>query len=261
MNKNFNFKKKFGQNFLIDKDKTQRIVDLINADSDDLIIEIGPGAGALTKRLVKKNAKLICYEIDEDTKEYLLPLENEKTKIVYKDFLTASVQEDIKDIEYKNLYIVGNLPYYITTPIIEKIIKEEVNVKKMVFMVQKEVGERFASKPNTREYGSITVFLNYYFNIKQEFIVGRKCFNPAPNVDSVVISLNQKVERKQVDMKKFDRLVRDSFQFKRKNLRNNLRNYDLDKVNEILSDYKLDITHRAEELDYTIFVDLCNRLF
>jgi len=261
MNRNFNFKKKFGQNFLIDKDKTQRIVDLINANEDDLIIEIGPGAGALTKRLVKKNAKLICYEIDEDTKEYLLPLENDKTKIVYKDFLTANVKEDIKDIEYKNLYIVGNLPYYITTPIIEKIIKEEVNVKKMVFMVQKEVGERFASKPNTREYGSITVFLNYYFNIKQEFIVGRKCFNPSPNVDSVVISLNQKAERKQVDMKKFDKLVRDSFQFKRKNLRNNLKNYDLDKVNEILSDYKLDITHRAEELDYTIFVDLCNRLF
>lgn len=261
MNRNFNFKKKFGQNFLIDKDKTQRIVDLINANEDDLIIEIGPGAGALTKRLVKKNAKLICYEIDEDTKEYLLPLENDKTKIVYKDFLTANVKEDIKDIEYKNLYIVGNLPYYITTPIIEKIIKEEVTVKKMVFMVQKEVGERFASKPNTREYGSITVFLNYYFNIKQEFIVGRKCFNPSPNVDSVVISLNQKAERKQVDMKKFDKLVRDSFQFKRKNLRNNLKNYDLDKVNEILSDYKLDITHRAEELDYTIFVDLCNRLF
>jgi 16S rRNA (adenine1518-N6/adenine1519-N6)-dimethyltransferase len=261
MNKNFNFKKKFGQNFLIDKDKTQRIVDLINANEDDLIIEIGPGAGALTKRLVKKNAKLICYEIDEDTKEYLLPLENDKTKIVYKDFLTANVKEVIKDIEYKNLYIVGNLPYYITTPIIEKIIKEEVNVKKMVFMVQKEVGERFASKPNTREYGSITVFLNYYFNIKQEFIVGRKCFNPSPNVDSVVISLNQKAERKQVDMKKFDKLVRDSFQFKRKNLRNNLKKYDLDKVNEILSDYKLDITHRAEELDYTIFVDLCNRLF
>jgi len=261
MNRNFNFKKKFGQNFLIDKDKTQRIVDLINANEDDLIIEIGPGAGALTKRLVKKKAKLICYEIDEDTKEYLLPLENDKTKIVYKDFLTANVKEDIKDIEYKNLYIVGNLPYYITTPIIEKIIKEEVNVKKMVFMVQKEVGERFASKPNTREYGSITVFLNYYFNIKQEFIVGRKCFNPSPNVDSVVISLNQKAERKQVDMKKFDRLVRDSFQFKRKNLRNNLKNYDLEKINEILSDYKLDITHRAEELDYTIFVDLCNRLF
>lgn len=261
MNRNFNFKKKFGQNFLIDKDKTQRIVDLINANEDDLIIEIGPGAGALTKRLVKKNANLICYEIDEDTKEYLLPLENDKTKIVYKDFLTANVKEDIKDIEYKNLYIVGNLPYYITTPIIEKIIKEEVNVKKMVFMVQKEVGERFASKPNTREYGSITVFLNYYFNIKQEFIVGRKCFNPSPNVDSVVISLNQKTERKKVDMKKFDKLVRDSFQFKRKNLRNNLKNYDLDKVNEILSDYKLDITHRAEELDYTIFVDLCNRLF
>ena len=261
MNKNFNFKKKFGQNFLIDKDKTQRIVDLINANEEDLIIEIGPGAGALTKRLIKKNAKLICYEIDTDTKEYLLPLENEKTKIVYKDFLSANVQEDIKDIEYNNLYIVGNLPYYITTPIIEKIIKEEVDVKKMVFMVQKEVGERFASKPNTREYGSITVFLNYYFNIKQEFIVGRKCFNPAPNVDSMVISLNQKPERVKVDMKKFDKLVRDSFQFKRKNLRNNLKNYDLNKVNEILSKYNLDITHRAEELDYKVFIDLSNNLF
>ena len=261
MNKNFNFKKKFGQNFLIDKDKTQRIVDLINANEEDLIIEIGPGAGALTKRLVKKNAKLICYEIDEDTKEYLLPLENEKTKIIYKDFLTANIQEDIKDIEYTNLYIVGNLPYYITTPIIEKIIKEEVNVKKMVFMVQKEVGERFASKPNSREYGSITVFLNYYFNIKQEFIVGRRCFNPAPNVDSMVISLNQKPDRLPVDMKKFDRIVRDSFQFKRKNLRNNLKNYDLDKVNEILSKYKYDITHRAEEFDYKVFVDLSNNLF
>ena len=261
MNKNFNFKKKFGQNFLIDKDKTQRIVDLINANEEDLIIEIGPGAGALTKRLIKKNAKLICYEIDTDTKEYLLPLENEKTKIVYKDFLSANVQEEIKDIEYNNLYIVGNLPYYITTPIIEKIIKEEVDVKKMVFMVQKEVGERFASKPNTREYGSITVFLNYYFNIKQEFIVGRKCFNPAPNVDSMVISLNQKPERVKVDMKKFDKLVRDSFQFKRKNLRNNLKNYDLNKVNEILSKYNLDITHRAEELDYKVFIDLSNNLF
>ena len=261
MNKNFNFKKKFGQNFLIDKDKTQRIVDLINANEEDLIIEIGPGAGALTKRLIKKNAKLICYEIDTDTKEYLLPLENEKTKIVYKDFLSANVHEDIKDIEYNNLYIVGNLPYYITTPIIEKIIKEEVDVKKMVFMVQKEVGERFASKPNTREYGSITVFLNYYFNIKQEFIVGRKCFNPAPNVDSMVISLNQKPERVKVDMKKFDKLVRDSFQFKRKNLRNNLKNYDLNKVNEILSKYSLDITHRAEELDYKVFIDLSNNLF
>ncbi len=128
MNKNFNFKKKFGQNFLIDKDKTQRIVDLINANEDDLIIEIGPGAGALTKRLVKKNAKLICYEIDEDTKEYLLPLENEKTKIVYKDFLSTNVQEDIKDIEYNNLYSVVNLHYYITTSIIEKIIKEEKGV-------------------------------------------------------------------------------------------------------------------------------------
>ena len=257
----FNFKKKFGQNFLIDKNKTQMIVDLINAKENDLIIEIGPGAGALTKRLIKKNANLICYEIDEDTKEYLLHLENDKTKIIYKDFLKTDLVEDIKDINYENLYIIGNLPYYITTPIIEHIIKSEIPVKKSVFMVQKEVGDRFSSKPGSREYGSITVFLDYYFNIKKEFIVGRKCFNPAPNVDSVIISLITKEERIPVDMKKFDRLVRDSFQFKRKNLRNNLKNYDLDKVNEILSKYGFTTNNRAEELSYDIFVDLCNKLF
>ena len=128
-------------------------------------------------------------------------------------------------------------------------------------MVQKEVGDRFSSKPGSREYGSITVFLDYYFNIKKEFIVGRKCFNPSPNVDSVIISLITKEERIPVDMKKFDRLVRDSFQFKRKNLRNNLKNYDLDKVNEILSKYGFTTNNRAEELSYDIFVDLCNKLF
>lgn len=258
---NFNFKKKFGQNFLIDKDKTQRIVDLVNASENDLIIEIGPGAGALTKRLVKKNANLICYEIDEDTKEYLLPLENDKTKIIYKDFLTTDIKEDTKDIKYDNLYIVGNLPYYITTPIIEHIIKTELNVKKLVFMVQKEVGDRFSSKPGSREYGSITVFLNYYFNINKEFIVGRNCFNPAPNVDSIVISLNTKENRIPVDMAKFDRLVRDSFQFKRKNIRNNLRQYDLEKIDAILSEHGYSINNRSEELSYDIFVDLCNKLF
>ena len=257
----FNFKKKFGQNFLIDKNKTQMIVDLINAKENDLIIEIGPGAGALTKRLVKKNANLICYEIDEDTKEYLLPLENEKTKIIYKDFLKTNLEEDIKDINYENLYIIGNLPYYITTPSIEHIIKSEIPVKKSVFMVQKEVGDRFSSKPGSREYGSITVFLDYYFDIKKEFIVGRKCFNPAPNVDSVIISLNTKENRIPVDMTKFDRLVRDSFQFKRKNIRNNLRNYDLEKIDSILSEYGYSINNRAEELSYEIFVDLSNRLF
>ena len=107
MNK-FNFKKKFGQNFLIDKNKTQMIVDLINAKENDLIIEIGPGAGALTKRLIKKNANLICYEIDEDTKEYLLPLENDKTKIIYKDFLKTDLVEDIKDINYDKNKILIN---------------------------------------------------------------------------------------------------------------------------------------------------------
>ena len=128
-------------------------------------------------------------------------------------------------------------------------------------MVQKEVGERFSSKPGSREYGSITVFLNYYFNIKQEFIVGKKCFNPIPNVDSMVISLSTKEDRTKVNMSNFDKLVRASFQFKRKNLRNNLKSFDLEKIDSILKEYGYSINNRAEELSYEIFVDLSDKLF
>ena len=134
----FNFKKKFGQNFLTDKTVIDIIVSLIPATENDLIIEVGPGAGALTKKLKKYNANLIAYEIDHDTEEYLLPLEDDKTKIIYDDFLKRDIKQDIKDIKYDTLYIIGNLPYYITTPIITNIINSGLDVKKIVIMIQKK---------------------------------------------------------------------------------------------------------------------------
>ena len=257
----FNFKKRFGQNFLTDNNVIDIIVGLIPAKENDLIIEVGPGAGALTKKLKKYNANLIAYEIDQDTKDYLLPLEDDKTKIIYDDFLNRDIKNDIKDIKYDTLYIIGNLPYYITTPIITNIINSCLDVKKIVIMIQKEVADRFSARPNSKEYGSITVFLNYFFNIRKELIVSKKKFNPMPNVDSAVISLNRRDNLEPTDFEKFNKLVRDSFQFKRKNLRNNLRSYDLDKLENILQSIGFTLNDRAETLTYEDFVFITNEYF
>lgn len=256
---NFNFKKKFGQNFLQDNNIIQNIVNSINPTENDLVIEIGPGGGALTKLLKKSNAFVLAYEIDKDVQVYLDKLVDDKLQVIYDDFLNRDILQDIKNIEYENIYIIGNLPYYITTPIILKIIESNLKIKEAVFMVQKEVAERFSAKPKTREYGSISVFLNYYFDIKNLFVVGKKCFYPVPNVDSAVIKLTSKVNRLDVDIDKFNKIVKSSFQFKRKNLRNNLKQFNLEKINSILVENGFSLDNRAEDLPYEVFVDIANK--
>ena len=261
----FNFKKKYGQNFLRDISIPKKIVSCANIKPDSLVIEIGPGAGIMTKLLASNpNVKrVLAYEIDETLEEYLDSslIEFDNIDIIYDDFLKRNVKEDLEGYEYSNLYVVANLPYYITTPIITKLIEEDLNIEKLVIMIQKEVADRYSAKPNSKDYGSITVFLNYYFDIRKEFVVSRNCFNPKPNVDSMVISLNKKEKVYNVkDTNMFFKLVKDSFKFKRKNLRNNLKGYDLDKINEVLSKYNLDLTTRAEDLDIEVFVDISNNL-
>ena len=163
--------------------------------------------------------------------------------------------------EYKKLYVVANLPYYITTPIIEKIIEDDLGVDKIVIMVQKEVGDRFNAKVGTKDYNSLTVFLNYYFDIKKLMNVSRNSFVPAPNVDSVIIEMDKKKNNYAVENEKlFFNIIRDSFKFKRKNLRNNLKGYDLDKILEILKEYDLDLTVRAENLTIEQFIEISNKL-
>lgn len=261
--KDFNFKKKFGQNFLKDDSIPRKIVECANILEDSLVIEIGPGAGALTKFLVKNAKQVLCYEIDTSLEEILDKelVDYDNVDVIYDDFLRRDVLKDLKKYDYKNLFVVANLPYYITTPIITKLIEDGIDVEKIVVMIQKEVADRFGAKPKSREYGSITVFLNYYFDIKKEFLVSRNCFIPKPNVDSIVISLNKKKEKLDVNNKElFFKLVRDSFHFKRKTIRNNLKGYDLVKVEEILNKYNFDLSVRAEELSLEIFVDISNNL-
>lgn len=255
----FNFKKKFGQNFLNDKNIIEKIVDSINPTPDDLIIEIGPGSGALTKELKKYRANLLAFEIDTDTKEYLLPLEDEKTKIIYEDFLTANLPEILTNIKYNKLYIIGNLPYYITTPILEKIIDSNIEPESVTVMVQKEVAERFLAIPGTRDYGYMTVLLNYSFDISKICNVPNTAFYPQPKVDSTVIKLT-KQNSKPLDYQKFKNLLKNSFQFKRKTIFNNLKNYPKEELENILNKHNYNLSTRAEAIDLDTFIDLTNNL-
>ena len=255
----FDYKKSLGQNFLKDKNIINKIANSINPTKDDLIIEIGPGAGALTKELVKKESDVICFEIDTRLKEILEQIDNNKLTIVFKDFLSININEYIDQNKYKNLYFVGNLPYYITTAIINKIVKES-NPYEITIMVQKEVADRFSAKPGTKDYGSISVFLQYNFDIERVCNVSKTCFEPVPKVDSSVIKFKRNKKISANDEEKFYKLIKDSFTQKRKNLRNNLNGYDLNKIQAILKKYDKDLTARAEQLSIEEFVDISNNI-
>ena len=223
---NFNLKKMFGQNFIIDENIISNIIAKSQIDKDTFVIEIGPGAGSLTYALSKSAKNVLCYEIDTTLKELLNDniSDCDNVEIIFKDFLKANVFEDIKKYDYKKLYVVANLPYYITTPIIIKFIEDEIPVDKLVVMVQKEVGDRFKATPNTRNYNSLSIYLNYYFDVKKILDVSKNVFIPKPNVDSIVVEFSKKENLYELNDKKvFFKLVRDSFAQKRKTLRNNLK--------------------------------------
>ena len=259
---NFNFKKKFGQNFIIDENIIDSIINKTDIDKKTLVIEIGPGAGSLTYKLAQNAQNVLCYEIDTTLKEILECnlKEFNNVEIVYNDFLKQNIKDDIKKYTYDKLYVVANLPYYITTPILIKIIEDGIAVDKIVVMVQKEVGDRFKAKPNSKDYSSLSVYLNYYFDVKKVLDVSRNIFMPKPNVDSIVVEFRKKEKIKLKNEQLFFKLVRDSFNQKRKNLKNNLKDYDLEKINKILNKYNFDLTVRAEQLDINIFIDIANNL-
>lgn len=257
----FNFKKKYGQNFIVDKNIIHSIIKKSEIDDETLVIEIGPGAGSLTSELGKYAKNVIAYEIDETLKPILEKNITSNTEVIFEDFLKRDIAEDIKKYNYKKLYVIANLPYYITTPIIIKLIETKIDFDKIVVMVQKEVGDRFKAKPKTKEYNSLSVYLSYYFNITKILDVSRNVFMPKPNVDSIVVCFTKKVDKLKVNNEElFFKLIKDSFKQKRKNLRNNLKGYNLENISKTLSKYKLDLTVRAEALPLEIFVDIANNL-
>jgi len=260
---NFNLKKMFGQNFIIDENIINNIITSAQIDKDTLVIEIGPGAGSLTYKLSEYSKNVLCYEIDTTLKELLEDnlKDCNNVDIIFKDFLKVNVLEDIKKYSYKKLYVVANLPYYITTPIIIKFIEDNIPVDKIVVMVQKEVGDRFKAKPNTKEYNSLSIYLNYYFDVKKLLDISKNVFIPKPNVDSIVVEFTKKENKfKLKNEKLFFNLVKDSFTQKRKTIKNNLKKYNLEKIEEVLKKNNFDLSVRAEQLPIEVFVDISNNL-
>lgn len=260
---NFEYKKTLGQNFLYDKNIIDKIVNAPLYEDNNLVIEIGPGAGALTVELLKMVDRAILYEIDTRLSSVL----DKKLKdfvnyeLIFDDFLNRDIKKDISKYDFDNLYIVANLPYYITTPIISKVIDDNLPIKEMVIMIQKEVALRFSAKPGMKEYGQITVFLNYFFDIEPVCFVSKNSFIPKPRVDSAVIKMKRKDNREDlVSFDYFNRLVKDSFRFKRKTIKNNLGDYNLDIVNRVLVKYGFDINTRSENIPYNVFVEMANEL-
>ena len=155
----FKFKKKYGQNFLKDEKVLDIIVNNIEIIKKTLIVEIGPGAGALTKRLVKLNCDVLCFEIDQDVKKELDKISGSNLKVIYNDFFFFFLKDYCQG--YDEIFVIANIPYYITTPIIERIIESEVDVKFLILMVQKEVADRLSAKPGTNSYGYFSVYLQF----------------------------------------------------------------------------------------------------
>ena len=258
---NFDFKKSFGQNFLQDENIIDKIVKSSNIDKNTLLIEIGPGAGALSKKTIPLSGYAILYEIDTRLKEILNDVLNKYSnyEIIFNDVLKQDIKSDINRFDYEKIYVVANLPYYITTPIITKLI-DEIHPDKIVIMIQDEVADRLSANVGSREYGMITVLLGAKYNIKKLFKVSRNCFKPAPNVDSAVISLEKHDKYIINNEEKFNELIKDAFKYKRKNLRNNLMGYDLIKIEKILKDNGYSLSDRAEVIPVSLFVDIANLL-
>ena len=219
----FTFKKGLGQNFLTSRDVLHEIVEA--AEPEDGVIEIGPGFGVLTQELAKNSEKVVTIEIDErliDVLDYTLS-DYDNVKIVNKDILKTNLKELIKEeFDGRKVSVAANLPYYITTPIITKLLEEKLPIKSIVVMVQKEVALRLAAKEGSKDYGAISVLCRYYTEPTVVTKVPASLFVPPPKVDSAVLKLKirEKPAVDVLDEKMFFKVVKASFAQRRKTLLN-----------------------------------------
>ncbi|WP_046173300.1 16S rRNA (adenine(1518)-N(6)/adenine(1519)-N(6))-dimethyltransferase RsmA [Domibacillus indicus] len=226
----FSFKKSLGQNFLIDPNILQRITETAQLTKETGVIEIGPGIGALTEHLARSAGKVVAFEIDQRLlpilDETLAPYDN--VKVINEDVLKADVKEVVEQefAQFERLMVVANLPYYVTTPIIMKLLEDKIPVNGFVVMLQKEVGDRISAKPSSKEYGSLSIAVQYYTEASIAFIVPKTVFMPPPNVDSAIIKLEVR-DKPAVSVKDEDfffLVTRTSFAQRRKTILNNLVN-------------------------------------
>lgn len=252
--------KKYGQNFLKNKEVLKNISSLVDVSENDLIIEIGPGKGALTEFLVQKKCYLLCYEIDERMKDILNKYNSSRVHIVYDDFMKRDILKDISLFPYERLFVVANIPYYITSPILLKLLHFSIPFQKIILLVQKEFAERLAAIPGQKEYNALTLYVDYHYDAAIKYIVPNTDFVPVPKVNSAVIELALK-ERYDIQNKDgYFLFIKEAFQNKRKTLKNNLKNYDWLILCSILKDLGYGENVRAEEISKEDFVCLWERL-
>lgn len=258
--------KGYGQNFLIDQNVVDGIIENAGVCKDDLIIEIGPGLGNLTSPLLENAGKVICIELDPKMVSILKDRFSlyENFELINEDVLKVDLNKIIEENNnFKTAKVVANLPYYITTPIIMKLLEDKLNLESITVMVQKEVAERLADKPGGKEVGSITYSINYYTNPEIIIDVPRDSFIPAPNVDSAVIKLDvlKEPKVKVLDEELFFKVIKFSFLQKRKTLINSLSNSGLlpkDFLEEMLNELGIDLRVRAEQLSLENFRDIAD---
>lgn len=254
--------KRLGQNFMINQDVIDQIVEKAEISDEDIIIEIGPGIGSLTKSLIQKAKKVIAIELDANMIDILKFRfgTSDNLEIIYGDVLKTDIASLIKD--YKSVKVVANLPYYITTPIIMKLLEEKLNLKSITVMVQKEVGERICSTYKDKEYGAITISVQYYSSPKIIIDVPKENFLPSPEVDSCVIKLDlsEKPRVEVNDEKMFFKIVKGAFTQRRKTIQNSLTctGKSREEVADILSKLNIDMKLRAENLSIEQFAQIAN---
>ena len=264
----FKFTKSLGQNFLIDDNIIDKIVDGAGAGPGDKIIEVGPGIGTLTRELASRADKLMAVEIDRN----LIPIladtlgDYNNVKIVNEDIIKADIRGLIdENLDGGPVKLVANLPYYITTPIIMRFLEEDINVTDIVVMVQKEVAERMNAQPGGKDFGALSVAVQYYCDTEIVAKVPRHLFVPQPNVDSIVIALRVRPERKYKldDEALFFRVVKAAFGQRRKTLLNSISSMGTlskDGVKEALLEAGIDEKRRGETLSLDEFALLSNTI-
>lgn len=264
---NFKFSKSLGQNFLVDESVPRDIVQGADVQSDDLVIEIGPGVGTLTAQLLNTAKRVVAIELDND----LIPIlknelgGNENFTLIHNDALKVDFNEIIG--EEKSVKLVANLPYYVTTPIIVKLLKENYKFKSLTIMIQKEVAERMNAEPGNKDYGALSLLVQYYCNTSIVRKVPPTCFIPRPKVDSIVIRLDRLEEPKvKVNNEKlFFDIIRNSFNMRRKTLWNGTKSFGLSKENLEAAFEKagVDPKRRGETLsiqEFALLSDCINEL-
>ena len=256
-------KKVFGQNFLTEPGIVRKIADECVLSDDSCAIEIGPGIGALTEQLAKRAGKVMAFEIDERLKE-VLPYslaDYGNVEVRFEDFLNVDVKSVVDEIqkEYSDVMVAANLPYYITTPLLFKIFESEANISRIVVMMQKEVADRFAATPNSKDYNALSIITQYLYDVRIVLKVSRNVFEPKPNVDSSVVEFKKKKDIIPVDNQQaFFNLVKACFDQRRKTMLNNYGKYlnDKEKAKAQLAKAGIEESRRAESLTLQDFIKL-----